>query len=84
MTVPTSPTGWTLTKSFGVAVKDQDPQSGTDYATFVASATTTPWTVTITGLTSSALYRVGLFLEWTKPGSVLAYSVQALTSGTPS
>lgn len=82
-TNPAAPTGWTLVSAIALAIKDQDPQSGTDYVTVAGEDDTTQAQVVLTNLTASELYRVVAWLEWTKPDGKTAYGASLIDSATP-
>jgi len=84
ITPPDPPVGWTLQKSIAAAILDQNPATGTDYASFAAEASSTPWTVSITGLEAASDYIVGAWLQWLKPDGSLAYSAATMTTATTS
>lgn len=82
--VPAAPTGWTLTSAIGVAIRDQDPQSGVLFTTVeVEDLTAAPYDLVFTGLTASVLYVVSVWLKWTKPDGSIAYGASINDSGTP-
>jgi len=78
------PTGWTITSAIVAAIRDGDPHSSTFTVVTADEDTTSPYTVVLTGLTASQLYRVGAWLKWLRPDGKVAYSPSILTSGTPS
>lgn len=81
LTNPTPPTGWTLSGANVLAIKQQDPQSGTDYNTY-EHGLTTPFTGgTITAMPAGT-YVTGAVLEWTKPDLSIAYSRSIQSTGT--
>ena len=82
--VPAAPTGWTLTSAIGVAIRDQDPQSGVLFTTVeVEDVTAAPYDLVFTGLTASVLYVVSVWLKWTKPDGSIAYGASINDSDTP-
>ena len=84
VTVPTAPTGWTLTSAIGVAIRDQDPQSGVLYETQeVEDLTAAPYDLVFTGLTNSVLYIISVWLKWAKPDGSIAYGASITGSETP-
>lgn len=50
------PSGWTIVKLVGVAIKQQDPQSGTAYEVFQVSDASDPYSVVMSGLESATAY----------------------------
>lgn len=82
VTVPTPPTGWTLTEVVAAAILGQDPESGTDYTIVAGSDNSTPYSIDLTGLTA-ALYNVGVWPVWAKPDGSVAYGPSIVSTGTP-
>jgi len=78
-----APTDWTITKAIVAAILDQDPQTDTDHEVFIGNDATDPYVVVLTGLDTS-LYRVGAWLQWTRPDGKTAYSPAVVGSDTPS
>jgi len=76
------PVGWTVASAVVAVIKDQDPQTDADYATFAGSDVSSPYTVVLTGL-DTVLYQVFAWLTWTRPDGLTAYSPSIQTSGTP-
>lgn len=72
VTVPDTPTGWTLAKVAAVAIVNDDPHTSTSYATTYAEATSTPWEPAFSGLAADA-YIVSAWTVWTKPDGTTAY-----------
>lgn len=72
LTAPSLPTGWTITDSFAMAVRQQDPQTEAFYEVGFASDNSDPYEPVITGL-DSATYVVGGWFEFTRPDGTLAY-----------
>ena len=82
--VPAAPTGWTLTSAIGVAIRDQDPQSGVLFTTVeVEDTAPTPYELVFTSLTASVLYVVSVWLKWEKPDGSIAYGASINDSDTP-
>lgn len=50
------PSGWSVVKLVGVAVKQQNPQSGTDYEITAVSDASDPYSVVMSGLASATAY----------------------------
>ncbi len=82
-TTPTPPTGWTVTAVDAMAIRDQDPQTGTLFETTEAEDLTAPFAPLLAGLTAD-LYIVGAWIRWLKPDNTIAYSVATMGSFTPS
>jgi hypothetical protein len=51
--------------------------------TFAAVDTTASYSVDVTGLTTSALYRAGAFFKYLRPDGLVAYGAAFTGSGTP-
>lgn len=56
------PAGWTITKFVGVAIQDQDPQSGTLYTVEAGEDLTSAYLVTLTGLAAGDWAAGGWFV----------------------
>jgi hypothetical protein len=82
VTPPTLPTGWTLTKAVMIAISAQNPQTDTDYDTYIDTVTVSPWEPTITGL-SAGDYQVSYWLEMTDASGNTVYgpSTDAAVTG---
>ncbi|HUJ83965.1 MAG TPA: hypothetical protein VLW83_18930 [Candidatus Acidoferrales bacterium] len=72
VTAPTPPTGWTLTKVTAVARVNDDPHTSTNDTAAVASATTSPWQPSFSGLAAGS-YIVTCWPVWDTGGGKLAY-----------
>jgi len=81
--IPGVPTGWTLDKVHGAAIESQDPTSAFSGAWYYGYDDSDPYSVTVSGLTASTLYDVGLWLEWSRADGSKAYSISLAGSGTP-
>jgi hypothetical protein len=80
---PTLPTGWTIVEAWAMAIKDQDPQTGTEYVTVAANqAAPGPFVINLPGL-ATVLYQVGGWFTFQKPDLSLAYGVAVLDTATP-
>ena len=79
---PTPPTGWTVFSVAGMAIRDQDPQTGTLFTT-VEDEDIGGLLPLLPGLTTAVLYVVGAWIVWTKPDLSRAYSVATMSSFTP-
>ena len=83
LTPPDLPTDWTITKAWAMAIRDQDPHTGTYHISVADSDDTTPYSIDLTGLTASVLYQVGGWFEFAKPDGSAAYGISLLDSDTP-
>lgn len=73
-TAPAStPTGWTLTSVILAAILDQDPESGTDYATVEYEDMAAPYTHDFTPI-AAGTYQIFAWSKWTRPDGKIAYS----------
>jgi len=82
-TVPALPSGWATDYVVFVAVRDQDPHEDLIAPPVVQSATTSPYSVTFSGL-ASGTYRVLAWARYTKPDGDKAFSVSLIASATVS
>ncbi len=83
---PTTPTGWTLTSMVAVCVLDKDWSTDISYADLKWTEITdesTPYVCILTGLTSSVLYQVRMFIKWLAPDGSTRYSVSLADEDTP-
>lgn len=83
LTLPETPTGWTLASSFAVAFKDQAPATAFQQEIIYNDEAVAPETNVLPGLTNDELYVVSAFLVWTKPDGTTAYSVSLSDTATP-
>lgn len=72
VTVPATPTGWTLTKVSAIALLNDDPHSATVYSSTYAEATSTPWEPAFSSMAAGS-YQVSAWTVWTKPDGTIAY-----------
>ena len=79
---PTPPTGWTVTSTIAMAIRDQDPQTGILYTT-VEDEDIGGLLPLLPGLTTAVLYVVGAWIKWAKPDGSVAYSVGTMGTFTP-
>jgi hypothetical protein len=79
---PTPPTGWTVTSTVAMAIRDQDPQSEVLYTT-VEDEDVGGLLPLLPGLTTAVLYVVGAWIKWAKPDGSVAYSVATMGTFTP-
>jgi hypothetical protein len=75
VSVPSAPTGWTLTAAQGVVLREQDP-----HATILESPTavedlTSTYTLVFTGLANAQTYQIGVWLKWLTTNQSEAYSI---------
>lgn len=70
------PSGWTVVKLVGAAIKEQDPESGTDYEVFTVEDATTAYSVVMSGLESATEYAAAAWWVYQRSASAsdLAYS----------
>lgn len=84
VTAPTAPAGWTLTAAQGVVILDQDPHTPIASTPIAVEDTTSAYVLLFSGLTSSMVYQVAVWLKWLTPNGDDAYSVALRDQGTPS
>lgn len=70
----TLPTGWTIDSAILAILKDQDPQTGTDYVITAVEDASDPYSNAFTGLTPTDVYQGFAFLKWTRADGFTAYS----------
>ncbi len=76
VTVPSTPTGWTLTAAVLVAISDTDPTGGIDANSWnwdEATDLTNPYAPALGGL-NAGNYVCGTFLKWLAPDGTTRYS----------
>lgn len=83
VTPPEIPAGWTIVKAHVLAIPQQDPNSGSDYALGYGFDETDPYTVVITGLVAAQEYLVGAWFEYTRPDGSSAFGQSLQDAGTP-
>ena len=84
VTVPTGPDGWSIEAVVGVAIRDQDPQSGVLFTTVeVEDTVATPYELAFTGLTASVLYVCAAWIRWAKADGSIAYGASISGTETP-
>ena len=83
VTAPEIPAGWAIVKCHGLAIPQQDPNTGSDYSLGYASDDTDPYTVVITGLVDATVYVVGVWFEFTRPDGSSAFGQSLQDTGTP-
>jgi len=84
LTAPTLPTGWTIIAGHALAIKQQDPQSGTAYSLFYATDASAPYSCVITGLAAATEYVVGGWFSYQKTPTEEAYGIALVDSATTS
>lgn len=82
-TLPSLPTDWIVKSVVAVAIKDQAPDGAFDAVIFSAESTTSPYTISLTGLQSSVLYVISAWPVFTKPDGTDAYGPSINGTGTP-
>ena len=80
---PALPSGWTITEAVAVALRSQDPQSGTLFTMTEATDASAPYAPVITGLTTGQSYEVGGWFKFLKPDGTVAYGASLQGTGTP-
>lgn len=83
VSAPSLPSGWTITAAQGVAMKDQDPHDGIEASPVAAEDLTSTYTVAFSGLLSSTIYQVAIWLKWLTPNGDAAYSVALRDQASP-
>ncbi len=79
---PTPPTGWTVTSTIGMVIRDQDPQTGVLFTT-TEDEDIGGLLPLLPSLTTAVLYICGAWIKWAKPDGSVAYSVATMTTETP-
>jgi len=82
ITLPETPSGWTLVGSNAIAFEDQAPSVDWTKEVYSNQETGSPETNVITGLDAATDYVVAAWLEWTKPDGKTAYSVSLSDEAT--
>ena len=72
---PTLPSGWNITRAGAIAFPDQDPAVIFGGPLVEGEDLTTPFSITLGGLTPAALCVWSIWLEYTKPNTNDAFSV---------
>ena len=83
LTEPDLPVGWTITKAWAMAILDADPNMVITPEVVAGSDDTTPYSVTLTGLTNGSVYQVGGWFEYVRADGSTAYGVSTVTQSTP-
>lgn len=79
---PTPPEGWSVTSTIAMAIRDQDPGTGTLFAT-TENEDIGGLLPLLPGLTTGVLYVVGGWIKWQKADLTVAYSVATMGTFTP-
>lgn len=81
---PTVPAGWTVDAMIGVVMLSMAPTGQQEVKiSFSGEDDTSPYSVVITGLTTSALYECGVFWRYTAANGKPAYGGSFNGTGTP-
>jgi hypothetical protein len=83
LTEPALPNGWTITEAVAAAIKQQDPQTGTDFIVTADVDASTPFSIVLTGLEATQEYVVGGWFKFTKPDGSFAYGQSLMDTATP-
>lgn len=83
-TAPQLPTGWTIIAAHAIAIKEQNPQTGTDYQVFYATDTSSPYAPVITGLAAATAYVCGGWFSYQKSPTEVAYGLALNDDATTS
>lgn len=76
------PSGWVVAAAQAACIADQDPDTGILTEITAQEDATDPYSFTLTGL-DAVLYRVGVWLKWTRSDGLIAYSPSISASATP-
>ena len=81
---PSIITGWTITYMCAIAMKNVAPTGEMEMVISVAGThTTTPYSVTISGLTTAQAYMCGAFYKYLRPDGLVAFGASLNHAGTP-
>lgn len=83
VSLPAIPDGWTLEASVAIAIPDQYPSLPFTAEIVAVEEDVDPSEVTLTGLANGVEYVVGVYLRWTKPDGLIAYSISLNDTGIP-
>lgn len=83
LTAPVLPNGWTITNAWAAAIKQQNPQTGTDYQVVAGSDASDPYSIDLTGLEAGTEYVVGGWFEFTRSDGLKAYGRALQDVATP-
>lgn len=72
VTEPALPTGWTITECVGVCIKDQNPQTASDFNSTAVTDNATPFVIDFTGLAAGTYYWA-VWFKYLKPDGTTAY-----------
>lgn len=73
LTAPDLPTGWTITKAYAAAIRNQDPQTESFGTVVAGTDLAAPWSIVLTGLADATEYVVGGWFQFTRPDGTFAY-----------
>lgn len=79
---PTLPPDWTITQAVGIAFPNQAPN--TDFTGNITTTTdsSSPYQLDFSGLENAVEYVVSVWLEWTRPDGLTAYSTSLTDTAT--
>lgn len=83
LTAPALPSGWTITTAWAAAIRDQDPHDGAFFVVTANSDNSSPYEVSLTGLTASQEYQVAGWFEFLKPDGSKAFGQNLRAQATP-
>jgi hypothetical protein len=83
LTAPSLPTGWTVTKAYAAAIRNQDPQTESFYTVVAGEDAAAPWSIVLAGLTAAEEYLVGGWFQFTRPDGTFAYGQSLQDTETP-
>lgn len=75
LTAPALPTGWTILAGNAMAIKNQDPHSGTDYTCVFGTDASAPYSITLSGLEATTEYLVGGWFTFMRDDGKTAYGI---------
>lgn len=82
LVAPTLPSGWTIESAHALAIRQQDPQSGTFYPMTYGADTTSTYQIILTGLTDAVEYVVGGWFSYTVSPTKTAYGISLIDTAT--
>lgn len=83
LTAPALPAGWTIEAAHAVAVREQDPHTGTLYTVAYGTDITSPYSFDITGLVTGQVYVVGGWFSFVRADLTIAYGASLQSTATP-
>lgn len=84
VTAPSLPSGWTINAAQGVVLRDQDPHDTLLASPVAVEDLSSAYVLLFSGLTSSVIYQIAVWLKWNTPNGDFAYSVALRDQDTPS